>query len=150
MVLNKVRGNPSKWFYIGGAWKTTTSDPSVELDIPTGFRERNPDPRILVASDLSFDFSIVWERVRNLPDSSTLANRINDESHQLAACLFRHPRHLGVPEIKVPRFYDPPPEAAMKNPGVLERMRLLMQQSNWAPAAPRSDPEVVSSLYLSD
>ncbi|KAL6552506.1 hypothetical protein OROHE_007870 [Orobanche hederae] len=97
----------------------------AELDIPTGFWERNPNPRVQAASDLSFDFSIVWERMRNLLESFRLANRINDE-----------------PQTEVPYFHDPPSEVVMKNTGVIDRMRLSKQQSSQTPVAPRSTPEV--------
>ncbi|KAL6588237.1 hypothetical protein OROMI_001215 [Orobanche minor] len=37
-VLNEFRGDPSKWFWVGGAWKSAAIDnPIMEIDIPTGF-----------------------------------------------------------------------------------------------------------------
>ncbi|KAL6530164.1 hypothetical protein OROHE_014517 [Orobanche hederae] len=34
-VLNKFRGDPSKWFWVGGAWKSAAIDnPTMEIDIP--------------------------------------------------------------------------------------------------------------------
>ncbi|KAL6558045.1 hypothetical protein OROMI_018395 [Orobanche minor] len=35
-VLNKFRGDPSKWFWVGSTWKSAAIDnPTMEIDIPT-------------------------------------------------------------------------------------------------------------------
>ncbi|KAL6567983.1 hypothetical protein OROGR_001651 [Orobanche gracilis] len=43
---------PPGWFWVAGAWKTVLSDnPEVELDIPTGFREKAPKVSFRVFKD---------------------------------------------------------------------------------------------------
>ncbi|KAL6538762.1 hypothetical protein OROMI_025088 [Orobanche minor] len=84
-VPNKVRGNRSKWFWVVGAWKMVSRDqPTVELGIPTIFREKNPSPRILVAADLSLDSKVVGERIKRLPNSDRDARLLHTEKYRLA------------------------------------------------------------------
>ncbi|KAL6548852.1 hypothetical protein OROHE_008697 [Orobanche hederae] len=98
-VPNKFRGDPSKWFWVGGAWKSAAIDsPTMEIDIPTGFWERNLSSIVPSASELAFDFAIVSERIQSLPESKKDAYNINAEAHWRSARFFHFPRHLGISE----------------------------------------------------
>ncbi|KAL6541140.1 hypothetical protein OROMI_025023 [Orobanche minor] len=109
--------------------------PTVELDIPTTFRMKNPSPRIPTAADLSLDFKVIWGRIKHLPLSERDACCLHTEGHRLAARVFRFPRHLSYPEVEYPCFYDLPAlEKMAQNLGVLGQLR-LGANINWAPAA---------------
>ncbi|KAL6538761.1 hypothetical protein OROMI_025087 [Orobanche minor] len=84
-VPNNVRGDRSKWFWVAGSWKMVLSNwPTVELYIPTIFREKNTSPRIPAAADLTLDFKVVWERIKRLPNSDRDARLLHTEEYRLA------------------------------------------------------------------
>ncbi|KAL6563160.1 hypothetical protein OROHE_005747 [Orobanche hederae] len=137
-VPNKIRGDHTKWFWLAGAWKTVSSDwPSVELDIPTTFSEKNPSPRIPAAADLSL------ERIKRLPLSERDACYLHTEEHMLVAWVFRFPCHLSIPEVEYPRFHDLPVlEKMAQNLGVLGRLRLGANPNRAPGAAARPSQEL--------
>ncbi|KAL6563377.1 hypothetical protein OROHE_005964 [Orobanche hederae] len=124
-VPNKACGDPAKWFWVSGAWRSETPG-SNELDIPTDFREKNPSFPIPSESELCFDFSIVQERIKSLPDDQLDARLLNTEAHRLSARLFCFPRHLRVPDIHFPRVRASNDKlVTMKKGGVLEHLKTV-------------------------
>ncbi|KAL6552682.1 hypothetical protein OROHE_008046 [Orobanche hederae] len=100
-VPNKFRGDPSKWFWVGDAWKSA----AIGSIVPS-------------ASEVAFNFVIVSERIWSLPESQKDACNINTEAHRRSARLFHFPRHLGISEIHFLLLQEPTPEIAMQNLGV--------------------------------
>ncbi|KAL6570806.1 hypothetical protein OROGR_000356 [Orobanche gracilis] len=114
-IPNRVHGDPGKWFWVGGNWKafpcdqpSTSECPPAELEIPTDFRLRNPSPRIPSVQQLSFDFLVVWNRVRDLPQTERHVHLLNSERARLAADLFRYPQHAQIPGISPSCPISPP------------------------------------------
>ncbi|KAL6584958.1 hypothetical protein OROMI_004247 [Orobanche minor] len=138
-VLNRHRGDRSKWFWVAGAWKTVSSDqPSVGLDISTFFGEKPKRPRAPVVKNLSLDFRAVWERIRRLEPNERNVNIFNDEGYRLATRVFCFPHHLAVPVY--PRIPDLPTlEKMAHNAGVLDRLRLA-SRTDRAPTATAHPP----------
>ncbi|KAL6513468.1 hypothetical protein OROGR_020954 [Orobanche gracilis] len=105
---NKVRGDLTKWFWVAGAWKSTSSEnPDAEVDIPTGFQEKSPIPIVPAVHQIPFDFALVRHRLKSLRESALDVQRLNTEDRRLAARLFRFPRHLQEPDISFPAIPDP-------------------------------------------
>ncbi|KAL6548830.1 hypothetical protein OROHE_008675 [Orobanche hederae] len=138
-VPNRVHGDPSKWFWVGGNWRSflrnqpSTSECSiVELEIPTDFRICNPFPRIPSVQQLSFDFLVVWNRIRGLPQSERHIRLLNSEESRLAAGLFQYPRHARIPDRPVARYLLPS-EAMKKYANMMNRFQELAQAKRAAP-----------------
>ncbi|KAL6527274.1 hypothetical protein OROGR_016364 [Orobanche gracilis] len=145
-VPNRVHGDPGKWFWVGGSWKaypcdhpSTSQCPPAELEIPTDFRIRNPSPRIPSARQLSFDFLVVWNKVRDLPQSERHVSRLNSERARLEADLFRYPRHARIPDRRVVRYLHPP-EEMKKYSTLINRFQELAQSRRAAPQGLTSQP----------
>ncbi|KAL6538776.1 hypothetical protein OROMI_025102 [Orobanche minor] len=112
----------------------------TEIDIPTDFRERTSNLLVPSASELAFDFAIVLERIRSLPLIEKEAIKINTEAHW---------------RVCFPLLQEPTPEIAMKNPGVLGRLRLVKKEIGRASSAPvrpvsEANPSTVPIVELSE
>ncbi|KAL6508566.1 hypothetical protein OROGR_023277 [Orobanche gracilis] len=145
-VPNRVHSDPGKWFWVGGKWKSADCPSSsseqtvIELDIPTDFRLRNPSPRVPSVEQLSFDFLVVWEKIRHLPETERHVRSLNSEEARLAANLFRFPRHLSIPDKNVRRHFQPPDEMK-KYSNVMNRFQELAQSKRATPLLLGSSPE---------
>ncbi|KAL6578849.1 hypothetical protein OROMI_009065 [Orobanche minor] len=96
-VPKKSRGDPAKWFWVGGAWRLVANDiSSAELYIPTGFRPKATVKgiRITSADELDFDFSVIRDWIKKLPDDHIDARLLNTQAPRLAARVFHFPRFL--------------------------------------------------------
>ncbi|KAL6563236.1 hypothetical protein OROHE_005823 [Orobanche hederae] len=125
-VPNKARGDPSKWFWVGGAWKLATSDPvPVKLDIPTDFRPRHLNIVAPTIVEISWDFALVWERVWSLPAEQVDIEVLNKHARRLASRVFEFPRHLQIPAQHFPHIKTPPPGSIMstRSFGIVDRMQ---------------------------
>ncbi|KAL6495765.1 hypothetical protein OROGR_030328 [Orobanche gracilis] len=138
-IPNRVHGDPGKWFWVGGNWKAFPCDqPSTsewspaELEIPTDFRLRNPSPWIPSVQQLSFDSLVVWNRVRDLPQSERHVRLLKSERARLAADLLRYPRHAQIPDRQVVRYHRPP-EEMRKYATMMNRFQELAQAKRAAP-----------------
>ncbi|KAL6579745.1 hypothetical protein OROMI_007769 [Orobanche minor] len=123
-VPNKAKGDPAKWFWVDGVWKSETSNPvPFELDIPTNFRPRHENIVAPAIGELSWDFALVWERIRRLLAEQIDAEVLNTHARRLASRVFEFPRHLRVPDQHFPRIKTPPSGSVMstKSLGVLDR-----------------------------
>ncbi|KAL6517515.1 hypothetical protein OROMI_033216 [Orobanche minor] len=94
-------------------------------------------PRVPLANQLSFDFLVVWNRVRSLPQSERHVTFLNNEGARLAAGLFQYPRHADIPDRQSIRYYLPP-DAMKKYASMINRFQELAQAKRAAP--PGSGP----------
>ncbi|KAL6561172.1 hypothetical protein OROMI_016773 [Orobanche minor] len=92
----------------------------------------NTSPRIPLVQKLSFDFFVVWNRIRGLPQSERHIRLLNSEESRLAAGLFQYPRHAQIPDRPVARYHLPS-EAMKKYANMMNHFQELAQAKRAAP-----------------
>ncbi|KAL6508556.1 hypothetical protein OROGR_023267 [Orobanche gracilis] len=123
-VLNKAPNDPrngSGLEGLGGRPRVAFRPPSWISLLGFGPRSRRKIPS---AAELDFDFSVVRDRIKKLPDDQIGARLLNNHARRLAARVFHFPRHLRVPEVYFPHLRTPSDlEMTKRNLGLLGRFK---------------------------